>query len=227
MLLAAKDDAPNAPSATLSAQEIHDNCLLLFGAGFDTTSSALTWWIGLMATHPAAVAQLRDELRGVNYGESNSQHSTTSNEQIARLPYLNATIKEAMRLYPPSSALFTRVALRDVVIDATPLPKGALAVIPVWHLHHDARWFPDPETFRPERFLPSAVPLPRGAFMPFGAGPHFCLGQHFASIEMALIAATILQQFELSLETGAVLPEPMVDLALKPKSVMRVRFTRR
>ena len=63
--------------------------------------------------------------------------------------------------------------------------------------------------------------------MPFGAGPHFCLGQHFASIEMALIAATIIQQFDLSLEAGAVLPEAVVDLALKPKSILRVCFTRR
>lgn len=221
MLLAARDDLPNASNASLSAQEIHDNCMLLFGAGFDTTSSALSWWIGLMATHPAAVAQLRDELGAA------AADAPATPEQIARLPYLNATIKEAMRCYPPSTALFTRVAKRDVVIEGTQVRKGTLAVIPVWHLHHDARWFPNPESFRPERFLPGAPPIPRGAFMPFGTGPHFCLGQHFANIEMALVAAAIITQFDLSLDAGVRLPDAVVDVALKPKTAMRVRFTRR
>jgi cytochrome P450 len=221
MLLAARDDSSTAPNASLSSQEVHDNCILLFGAGFDTSSSALTWWIGLMATHPAVAAQLRDEL-----GAANSKEPAAP-EGIARLPYLNATMKEAMRLYPPSTALFTRVALRDVVINGTLVPKGTLVVIPIWHLHHDARSFPDPDTFRPERFLPDAPPIHRSAFMPFGAGPRFCLGQHFATVEMALTAAAIIQHYDLTLEEGAALPEPVVDLALKPKLPLRVRFTRR
>jgi cytochrome P450 len=220
MLLAARDDEQTTGSATLTSQEIHDNCIVLFGAGFDTSSSALTWWIGLIATHPDVAAELRRELDLANA-------DTPASEDIVRLPYLNATLKEAMRLYPPSTALFTRVALRDVLIGATPVAKGTLVVIPIWHLHHDARSFPDPYAFRPERFMPGAPGIPRGAYMPFGAGPHFCLGQHFATIEMAFIAAQLIQKFELSLEEGAVLPEPVVDLALKPQTKLRVRFKRR
>ncbi len=220
MLLAARDDAPTTGSASLTSQEIHDNCILLFTAGFDTSSSALTWWIGLMATHPDVVEKLRRELDSANGG-------TAPMEAIARLPYLNATIKEAMRLYSPSTALFTRVAQRDVVIGETPVSKGTLVVVPIWNLHHDARSFADPEAFHPERFMPDAPPIPRSAYMPFGAGPHFCLGQHFASIEMALIAAHLVQNFDLALEEGARLPEPFVDVALKPKTPLRVRFTRR
>lgn len=220
MLLAARDDTPTTGSASLTSQEIHDNCILLFVAGFDTASSALTWWIGLMATHPDVVEKLRREMDCANVG-------TLPMEGIARLPYLNATIKEAMRLYSPSTALFTRVALRDVVIGETPVSKGTLVVVPIWNLHHDARSFAEPETFRPDRFMPDAPPIPRSAYMPFGAGSHFCLGQHFASMEMALIAAHLVQNFDLSLEDGAALPEPVVDVALKPKSTMRVRFTRR
>lgn len=220
MLLAARDDVPTTGSATLTSQEIHDNCILLFSAGFDTASSALTWWIGLMATHPDVVERLRRELDSANAG-------TSPLEGIARLPYLNATIKEAMRLYPPSTALFTRVALRDVVIGETPVSRGTLVVVPIWHLHHDARSFAEPDTFRPDRFMPGAPAIPRSAYLPFGAGPHFCLGQHFATIEMALVAAHLVRNFDLSLEEGAVLPEPVVDIALKPKTTLRVRFTRR
>ena len=131
-----------------------------------------------------------------------------------------------MRLYSPSTALFTRVALRDVVIGETPVSKGTLVVIPIWNLHRDARSFAEPDTFRPDRFMPDASAIPRSAYMPFGAGPHFCLGQHFASIEMALIAAHLVQNFDLALEPGAVLPEPFVDVALKPRTPLRVRFTR-
>lgn len=220
MLLAARDDNPTTGGATLTSQEIHDNCFLLFSAGFDTASSALTWWIGLMATRPEVVDRLRCEI--------GSAHASASPmESIARLPYLNATIKEAMRLYPPSTALFTRVALRDVVIDATPVAKGSLVVVPIWHLHHDPRSFAAPNAFRPERFMPGAAPIPRSAYLPFGAGPHFCLGQHFATVEMALIAAHLVENFDLCLEEGAALPEPVVDIALKPRTPLRVRFARR
>lgn len=220
MLLAARDDAPTTGNASLTSQEIHDNCILLFTAGFDTASSALTWWIGLMATHPDVVEKLRLEIDGASV-------STSPIDGIVRLPYLNATIKEAMRLYSPSTALFTRVAIRDVVIGETPVPKGTLVVVPIWHLHHDARSFVEPNIFRPDRFMPNAPPIPRSAYMPFGAGHHFCLGQHFASMEMALIAAHLVQNFDLVMEAEADLPKPVVDVALKPKSTMRVRFTRR
>ena len=222
MLLAACDDNPTTGSATLTSQEIHDNCFLLFSAGFDTASSALTWWIGLMATHPDVAAKLRREI-----DNENENPGASTMEAISRLPYLNATIREAMRLYPPSTALFTRVALRDVDIGATPVAKGTLVVVPIWHLHHDPRSFAEPYVFRPERFMPDAPKIARGAYLPFGAGPHFCLGQHFATIEMALIAAHFVENFDWCLEEGAVLPEPVVDIALKPQSTLRVRFTRR
>lgn len=219
-LLAARDEASSGSGAALSTQEVHDNCVLLFAAGFDTASSALTWWLGLMATHADIAQRVRDEVAG-------ARAQGAGLDVLARLPWLNATLKEAMRLYPPSTSLFNRVALRDVVIDGTPVRKGTLAVVPIWHLHRDARSFPEPESFRPERFLPEAPPVPRGAYLPFGAGPHFCLGQHFAMVEMALVAAHVIERFELALADGDALPEPVVDLALKPKQPLRLRFTKR
>lgn len=219
-LLAARDEASTGAGATLSAQEVHDNCVLLFAAGFDTASSALTWWLGLMATHPEVAQRVRSEVAA-------ARAENAGLDALARLPLLNATIKEAMRLYSPSTALFNRVALRDVVIDGTSLPKGTLVVVPIWHLHRDPRSFPEPERFLPERFLPGAPPTPRGAYLPFGAGPHFCLGQHFAMVEMALVAAHVIERFDLALADGDALPEPVVDLALKPKQPLRLRFTRR
>ncbi|MGC4054147.1 MAG: cytochrome P450 [Paludibaculum sp.] len=112
-------------------------------------------------------------------------------------------------------------------IGDTHVPKGTMTVIPIWHLHHDARNFPQPEAFLPDRFMPGAPVLPRGAYIPFGAGPHFCLGQHFAMVEIAVVAARLIQQFDLSLAGGDSLPEAHVDLVLKPRERLLVRFSRR
>jgi cytochrome P450 len=215
MMLAAGDN-----DTRLSTQEVLDNCMLLFGAGFDTSASALTWWVGLMATHPEVMAELRSEV-----DSACTSHMDLA--EMARLPLLNATIKEAMRIYPPSTALFTRVAKRDMTIDGTVVRKGTLVAAPIWQMHRNERYFANPETFAPQRFLPDAPAIPRGAFMPFGAGPRFCLGQQFATVEIALVAAHLVRHFELDLEAGNQLPQPFVDLALKPKTPLKVRFVRR
>jgi cytochrome P450 len=215
MLLTARDDSTPAAVATdaLSDQEIHDNCVVIFLAGHDTSATALTWWLGLMAAHPHIAAQVRDEV--------------ATGDAPVRLPLLNATLKEALRLYPPATGTFSRVAQRILRVGDVDIPKGAIVAIPIWNIQHDERWFDDPESFRPERFLPGAPDIVRGAYLPFGAGPHFCLGQHFATAELALIAARLILQYDVALEPGQGLPTPEVDLALKPSRRLFVKFTRR
>ncbi|MBD8879927.1 cytochrome P450 [Rhodanobacter sp. 7MK24] len=220
LMLAARDEQAEAPHAALSDAEVLNNCVGLFGAGHDTSATALTWWVGLMAAHPEIAAQVRDEVRGLP-----DDHAAAARD-IAEARLLNATIKEAMRLYPPSVATFSRRALRNVEIDGHTIVKGVLVIVPIWNLHRDERWFPEPDAFRPERFLPGAPALPRNAFMPFGVGPHFCLGQQFAMVEMALIAARLIRRHDFSLDHGTDLPAPMVDLVLKPRERLQVRFTR-
>lgn len=218
LLLTTDEDASS--DASLTDRELRDNCIGLFGAGHDTSASALTWWLGLMAAHPEVAQQVRDELQGLPHDAM----STAKGLADARL--LNATIKETLRLYPPSTATFSRRALRDVRLGEQLIGKGTIVVIPIWSLHRDSRWFPDPEVFRPERFMPGASDIPRSAFMPFGVGPHFCLGQQFAMVEMGLIAARLIRLYDVSFEQGASLPLPQVDLVLKPRQPMRLRFTR-
>jgi cytochrome P450 len=221
LFLAARDVQSEPRQAALSDREIYDNCVGLFGAGHDTSATALTWWMGLMAAHPDVAGQVRGEVC------AQVTDDTRDRGQLAEARLLNATLKEAMRLYPPSSATFSRRALRDVRIGDLAIAGGALVVVPIWSLHRDSRWFPDPDAFRPDRFMPGAPAIPRGAFMPFGAGPHFCLGQQFAMVEMAMIAALMIRRFDLSFEPGAALPAPTVDLVLKPATRLRLRFTRR
>lgn len=223
MLLAAHDEeAPiDSATATLSTDEIHDNCSVIFAAGHDTTAGALTWWIGLMAQYPDYAEQARQEINEV----LGDKHPTP--EILARLPWLTATIKESLRLCPPVVGLFLRRAVRDVQIGEWRIPKNGAVSVPIWSIHHDARSFPEPEAYRPQRFMPGAPEIPRGAFMPFGAGPRVCIGQHFAMTEMTMIAATLLQQFDFTFPPGQSLPKPRIEMLLKPETTLLVNFIRR
>ena len=208
MLQALRDEETGA---ALSPREVFDQCMVSFAAGVDTSATALTWWSGLMAQHAPAQARAVAELRAVLAGREPSA------DDIGRLPWLGATLKEAMRLFPPIAAMMTRRLTREVLLNGVHLPARTLLRVTPWVLHRDPRWWPhQPNGFWPERFLQGAVePIPRGAYLPFGVGPRVCLGQHFAVQEMTLIAAMLLQRFEL-LPLGP-LPRPQLAVTLRPE----------
>jgi cytochrome P450 len=196
-------------SETLTSQEVFDNCKTLFYAGHDTSATALTWWLALVA-HQDYASRLYVEV---------SRRFETENptfDKLAELQLLNASIKETMRLYPPASALFQRRLIRDVRVGEYLFPKGAIVNVPIGHIQHDPEFFVDPETFRPERFLPGASAIARNAYMPFGLGPRFCLGQYFATQELTLIAARLIKEFKVKFRDGGVLPAARVDVVLRP-----------
>ncbi|MBP6531420.1 MAG: cytochrome P450, partial [Burkholderiales bacterium] len=167
ILLAARDE--HDPTHGLSDTELRDQCMVLFQAGHETSATALVWWARLVAEDAGVSKKIQRELDDVLQGREPTA------TDAPRLDYLQATIKEAMRLYPPVAALMSRRAVRDVRIGERTIPRGSLVRIAPWVSHHDARWFPDPESFRPERFVASAESPPRGAWMPFGAGPRVCI----------------------------------------------------
>lgn len=216
-LLALRDEAGGQP---LSPAEVFDQCMLSFQAGHETSATALLWWSLVMARHPQAAARAQDEIDRVLRG------AVPGPDALQQLPWLGATLKEAMRLYPPIAAVLTRRTRRALTLGGHTVPAGTLLRITPWVLHRDPRWFDDPAAFRPERFLPGAAPIERGAYMPFGAGPRVCLGQHFALLEMTLIAAMLLQRFELAWPEGQAEPTPVLNVTLRP-SAARVRVRRR
>ena len=216
-LLALRDEATGT---ALSDQEVFDQCMVSFQAGHETSATALLWWSRLMAEHPAMAQRARDEVRAVvGTGTPGPQHT-------AQLPWLTATLKEAMRLYPPVAAIMSRRTTAPIVLGGWSVPEGAMLRITPWVLHHDARWFDQAESFCPERFLDGAPPIPKGAWMPFGAGPRVCLGQHFAMLEMTLLSAMLLQRFALELPQGATPCEPELHVTLRPKQPIQLRLTR-
>jgi cytochrome P450 len=216
-LLALRDDATGT---ALSDQEVFDQCMVSFQAGHETSATALLWWSRLMAEHPAVAQRAREEVLAVVGA------ATPGPEHMAQLPWLTATLKEAMRLYPPVAAVMSRRTTATIILDGWHIPKGAMLRITPWVLHHDERWFANAQDFRPERFLDGAPPIPKGAWMPFGAGPRVCLGQHFAMMEMTLLSAMLLQRFALELPEHAAPCVPELHVTLRPQKSVQLRLTR-
>lgn len=214
MLLQARD--PQQPEQGLSAQEVHDQTMVIFQAGHETSAMAMTWWAGLVARHPAVQKRLHAEVDDVLQGQAPTP------ERLAQMLYLQATLKEAMRLYPSAATLMTRRLQRPVRCGPWTLPQGALVYVSPALIHRDARWFEAPDQFMPERFMPGAQEIPRGAWLPFGTGPRVCLGQHFAMLEMGVIAAMLLQRHRLAWPLGEVWPEAEMTLTLRPRHPIRL-----
>ncbi|WP_246498839.1 cytochrome P450 [Ideonella paludis] len=218
MLLALRDEQTGEP---LSPVEVFDQCMVTFQAGHETTATALLWWTRLMAEHPGLAQRAQDEVDSVLQGREPEA------DDMARLPWLSATLKEAMRLYPPVGALMLRRATEDFSLCGRHIHKGWVLRVTPWVLQRDARNFPDPLRFMPQRFMPEAPPIPRGAWMPFGAGPRVCIGQHFSMLEMTLLAAMLLQRFNLSLPAQAQACVPKLNVTLRPEGAVPVMLTRR
>jgi cytochrome P450 len=217
-LLALRDEETGA---ALSDAEVFDQCMVTFQAGHETTATALTWWSRLLADHPQAAQRAQAEVDTVLAGRAPGPDDITS------LPWLSATLKEAMRLYPPVPALITRRARREMTIGGWVIPRRAVIRLTLWFLHRDPRSFDYPDEFRPARFLPDAPAPPRGAYLPFGAGPRVCIGQHFAMLEMTLIAAMLLQRYRLAVPAGEAACVPVVNVTLRARDGIRLRLLRR
>jgi len=130
-------------------------------------------------------------------------------------------VNEVLRLYPPAY-LLARTSIAPCNIGGYDFPTGTTVLASQWVMHRDARYFDDPDAFRPERWLDGLMGrLPAGAYFPFGDGPRRCIGQSFALMESALVTATVAQQFRFRLVPGhPVVPEPLVTL--RPRNGIRM-----
>jgi len=218
MLLAVRDADTGAG---LARDEVRDQCAVMFQAGHETSATALLWWAALMAAHPDAQERVRAEVDRVLDGRDPSP------EDLPALDLLGAGLKEALRLYPPIGALMSRRVVRPLRLGDWTVPVGALLRITPWVIQRDPRWYPQPDAFVPERFCADAPTPPRGAWLPFGTGPRVCIGQHFAMLEMSLVAALLLQRFVLRLAPGEALPEADFNVTVRPRTPLRMQWARR
>jgi len=197
-LLAVRDADTGKP---LSDAEVRDQCATMLFAGFETTSRLLFWATYLLSLDGAEQTRLRQEVRAF------PPERLTTLEDQHHWPRLRNVLLEAMRLYPPVPIIMRQAITTDVLCGET-IGKGCLVWISPWVLHRHTAYWENPTAFMPDRFAGKATPwISEPGYMPFGAGPRICIGAAFALAEASIILATVLERFELSMESDrAVLP---------------------
>jgi cytochrome P450 len=205
--------------AAMAVRELHDQALTLLLAGHETTAKALSWTLYLLARHPEAAERARAEAEAV------CGRAAPAAADIDRMPFCWAAIQEAMRLYPPIWVM-TRRAKADDTLGGYRIAEGSLVVISPYLLHRHPGLWPEPEAFRPDRFLgrsPATDPT-EFTLLPFSGGPRHCVGKHFAELEMRIVLPMILRRFRIDLDPDRpARPEALVTLRPAERMTVRAR----
>lgn len=201
-------------------KQVRDEIITLIVAGHETVATALMWCFYLLSKHPAEERALVHEI-----DQRLGQRSPTAPDMHA-LSYVSYVVQETMRLIPPVW-LVTRRAEKADTIQGFDVPEGALIIMSPYVIHRHPGLWDNPEGFDPRRWEPEAVKArPRFAYLPFAGGPHICIGDRFAQLEIALVLSMVLQRFRLDLVPGH--PIEMLPLAtIRPKHGIRMRLQRR
>ena len=188
---------------------IRDEATTFLLGGHETTAIALAWVWHLLAQHPDVEERLAKHLEVGLCGRP------PRFEDLPHLTYLRQVLRESLRLYPPAWYM-TRRADRDVEIGGYRVPKGVTIVMDIWAVHHDPRFYPDPEKFCPERWTEEFTKeLHKFAHIPFGVGARRCIGALFAEAEAMLAIASILQRFQIRAVSNAAVT-PIAATTLRP-----------
>lgn len=217
MLMAAQDSEGDGGSMT--DLQLRDELMTLFLAGHETTANALTWTWYLLSQHPEVESRLHEELDRVLNGR------LPQADDLPQLTYIEKVVAESMRLYPPAWIIGRRT-LQEYEVSSYRLPANTLILMSPFIMHRDARYYPDPLRFDPERWTPEAkAARPRFSYFPFGGGSRQCIGEAFAWMEGTLLVATLAQRWRLRLLPGhPVVPRPLVTL--RPKFGMKMTIER-
>ena len=218
MLLLAEDEEEGGRRMT--PEEIWDEALTFFIAGYDTIATALMWTWYLLSQHPDMEARLHAEVDTVL-----RKGGPATLDDLPRLNYTEKVLFESMRLYPPTWRLVRR-AIRDFQIGAHVIPARALVVVCQYAMHRNPRYYPDPERFDPERFTPEAkASRPRFSYFPFGGGPRHCMGEPFAVLEGVILLASLARRWRMRLVPGhKVMPRAEHLLRAKHGMLMKLEM---
>jgi cytochrome P450 len=222
----------------MSDIQLRDEVMTIFLAGHETTANALTWTFYLLSQHPDVERRLYEELCWVLRDKNNDDNDLNQSkdctaslrlptiEDISKLEFTEKVFRESMRLYPPAWTL-GRQALADYVIDKYVIPSGSIILMSQYVMHHNARYFPNPEAFDPDRWTKEFKSvLPRFSYFPFGGGIRGCVGEPFAWIEGILVIATVYRKWKMHHDhEHKVELKPLITL--RPKYGMRMKLERR
>lgn len=213
-LLSSRDEES---AAGMSDKQVRDEVLTLFVAGHETTATALAWSMQLLCEHPEWYAATQKEVDAL------PNDPTVSD--LAALPLCLRVFKESLRLYPPVY-MYGRQSVGSVTVGGVELPDDTVILVSPYTLHHKASVWPNPEKFDPDRFLPAAeASRSRYAWLPFGAGPRVCIGNHFAMMEAQIVLATMMRRYRFEALGHA---DPDSSATLRPSTPMPMRvFARR
>ncbi len=203
----------------LTDRQVRDDVVSMFVAGTEATALTLSWlWMALDA-HPDVAARVADEVDAV-VGDA-----APAPEHLERLVYTRQVLQETMRLFP-AGWIVPRTAAEADVIDGVPIRAGATVLVSPYVMHRLPGVWPDPHRFDPDRFGPSAPRRHRYAYLPFGGGPHQCLGNHLFTAEAQLVVAAVLSRHRPALAGSG----PLVaraTAALRPRRPGRLVLHRR
>jgi cytochrome P450 len=218
MLLLAQDEDDGG---TMDDEQVRDEALTLFLAGHETTSNALTWTWYLLSQNPEAESRFHEEIDRL------PSDRPLVFDDLAELRYTESVLAESMRLFPPAWAI-GRLAKEEHSFNGYVVPPKALVLVSPFVMHHDPRFWDDPASFRPERWLEQSVKeaTQRYVYFPFGGGIRRCIGESFAWTEGILLLATIARHWKFRL-----VPEQKIGLrpviTLRPKFGMKMQIQSR
>lgn len=184
LLLRTTDPDTGAP---LTDEQIRDELLIFLFAGHDTTATTLAHSLWALGRDAALQDRVAAEVSSLG-------DRPLTPEDVPALPFTVRVIHESLRICPPAAAI-VRSAMRDVVVDGHRIPAGTYVLVGTYAMHHDPALWPDPERFDPDRFASARLTgEDRWRYLPFGAGPRSCIGDHFAMLEATLGLATIIRR---------------------------------
>jgi cytochrome P450 len=217
MLMQARDEEAGE---AMTEDQVRSEALTFLVAGYETTSTALSWTWFLLGSHRSLRQRLREEVAIV------LADRIPTIDDVPRLIATRMVIEESMRLYPPVWAVAREAAFEDE-IGGYRIPARSTVIVSPFVTHRHPDYWERPEIFDPDRFTPERLAQrPKGAYLPFLGGPHQCIGNEFAMLEMILVVAMTVQRFEVEL-----LPDqtifPKAALTLRPSSPVRVTLEAR
>jgi cytochrome P450 len=206
-LIAASDPATGR---ALSDDEIRDELIVFMLAGHDTTATTLSYALWALGNHPDMQNKVRAEVIAIGDRE-------LTPEDVPALKYTVQVLHEALRLCPPGAAT-SRMAMRDIEVDGFRVEAGTMLVVGIYALHRDPALWNHPLVFDPDRFSPqNSNGRDRWQYLPFGAGPRSCIGDHFAMLEATLALATVVRRAEIrSVDADFPMSVPFTTVAAKP-----------
>ena len=188
----------------MNESQLVDEILILFAAGHETTSNALTFTTELLARNPEAQLKILEEISKIKSESDDIMH------WIKNATYTKLVIEESMRLYPPAYFI-DRVNSEEDVYEGMILPKGSTLLFSVYEIHRHPNFWKNPEDFNPERFQDENIKFSKN-YYPFGAGPRMCIGNNFAMYEMILAIIALVEQFEIVEKKDPIQIKPLITL---------------